>query len=60
MKKTNSYKKVVRLGVLSDEGYEINQRVYYRGGCSIAFNLTNAKVKVVRKYDKKNHCDVSS
>ena len=42
------------------EGYQINNRVYSRGGCSIAVHAATVGIKVIRKYDKANHCDMRS
>jgi hypothetical protein len=52
MKKTNSNKRCIQIGILDTQGYELDNRVYSRGGCCVTLKAGNAKVKVIRKYEK--------
>ncbi len=40
------------LGVLDTKGYELDNRVYYRGGCSPCISTITAQKMCVRKYKK--------
>ena len=45
-------KKLIMLGILDEEGYESDNRIYGRGGVSPTEKAGNMRIKVVRKYDK--------
>ena len=47
-------KKCKMIGLLDTTGYESDQRVYSRGGCSKALKAGNALTQVIRKYVEKN------
>ena len=51
MKKTNSNKRCIQIGIINTQGYELDNRVYSRGGCCVTLKAGNVKVKVVRKYE---------
>lgn len=45
-------KKCIEIGLLDEKGYEQNNRVYSRGGCSQTVVTANARIKTIRKYEK--------
>ena len=51
IEKTN--KRVV-VGMLSIEGFEQDNRVYFRGGCSPTERAGNSTINVIRKYKENN------
>lgn len=58
MKKTGliKEKKIIMLGVMDSQGYELDNRVYSAGGALPTQRAGNARITVVRKYeaDKKD------
>lgn len=43
-------KKLIMLGVIDEEGFDITNRLYGRGGCSPTLTLHD--VKIARKYER--------
>lgn len=52
-------KELTLIGVIDDSGYELENRVYSRGGQSPTLKAGNAKIRTVRRYEKDNRtrCD---
>ena len=47
-------KERLMLGIIDEEGYEKDNRVYWVGGCCPTLTCGNALIKVLRKYEKDN------
>ena len=45
--------KAIMLGLINPEGYELDNRVYFRGGISPTQRVSNAKFKVIKKWKRK-------
>lgn len=48
-------KKIIKIGVIDNAGYELDNRVYNRGGVSPTVKAGNARIYIIRKVkeDKK-------
>jgi hypothetical protein len=47
--------KLIMLGVLDNNGYELDNRVYFRGGIAPCISTITAQKMSVRKYERKNN-----
>lgn len=45
-------KRCIQIGMIDLEGFEQNNRVYSRGGCSQTLTTGGARVQIIRKYEK--------
>ena len=48
-------KTLIMVGIIDEEGYELENRVYARGGISPTQRAGNARINVLRAYGKENH-----
>ena len=45
-------KTIIMQGIVDEDGYELDNRVYFRGGCIPTERAGNSRIKVVRKYER--------
>lgn len=45
-------KNLILLGVIDEEGFELSNRVYARGGNAPTITSGNGKIRVTRRYEK--------
>lgn len=46
-------KKGIVIGIIDENGFEQENRVYFRGGCSPTSRAGNPKMLTIRRYEKK-------
>ena len=52
MERMNYSKKLIMLGVLDSNGYELDNRVYFKGGICPCISTITAQKMCVRKYER--------
>lgn len=55
MERMNYSKKLIMLGVLDSNGYELDNRVYFRGGICPCISTITAQKMCVKKYERDNN-----
>lgn len=49
-------KNLIMVGIIDEEGFELSNRVYARGGTAPTITSGNGKIRITRKYEKEtNH-----